>query len=242
VDAQTREGDDMKKTMICLLVAFSLLFLVACSKPNNSSDENGESTGIPSNASMSAGTGIPAEYKGRTIQECYSVSENAFEPTIENLITNSKGSVIGRVTALENTTLDTFGWTIIWVEVSQSYFSGIDAGQVVPVYTWGGYIPLVQKLGDSLEAHGSNMSEEELMDTVVYDCDDESELPVVGEQYFFFLVPGNELMQDGSFERFFGVFGQFRVSEDGGLFIRKAYPPEGDRTEEYTRSDLLPGY
>lgn len=179
---------------------------------------------------------LPEKFKGYTVLPMSSQNDYAFLPTMDNIVAYSEYSVIGTVKGTEYVSLGTHAWTALTVSVEETLSGNIMSGTDIKVYTYGGYIPLREKLGGSVDAHGINMTDEEIDNTVVYEYADETELPKIGAKYVFYLVDGNDNMENGSYEGLFGKYGRLEVSGDSTEFTRKN---SSGQTEKYKRDDLL---
>lgn len=225
----------MKK--LCLISILCLLVMsvfVGCENKNSAeASSNVSSTAVDSQIMADA---LPEKFKGYNILPMSSQNDYAFLPTMDNIVDYSKYSVIGTVKGTEYVSLGTNAWTVLTVSVAETLSGNIKTGTDIKIYTYGGYIPLREKLGGSVDAHGINMTDEEIDNTVVYEYADETELPKIGAKYAFYLVDGNDKMENGSYEGLFGKYGRLEVSGDSTAFTRKN---SSGQTEKYKRNDLL---
>lgn len=218
-------------SIFCVLV---MGVFVGCGDKNSTAVTSDVSSAV-SDLDITADT-LPERFKGYTVMPMSAQNDYAFLPTMDNIIEYSKYSVIGTVKGVDYVSLGTNAWTVSIVSVEETLSGDITAGTDIKVYTYGGYIPLREKLGDSINAHGVNMTDEEIDNTVVYEYADETELPKIGAKYVFYLVDGNDKMENGSYEGLFGKYGRLGVSGDSTEFTRKN---SSDQTEKYTRSELV---
>lgn len=225
----------MKK--LCLISILCLLVMsafVGCENKNSAeASSNFSNTAVDSQTMADA---LPEKFKGYNILPMSSQNDYAFLPTMDNIVDYSKYSVIGTVKGTEYVSLGTNAWTVLTVSVAETLSGNIKTGTDIKIYTYGGYIPLREKLGGSVDAHGINMTDEEIDNTVVYEYADETELPKIGAKYAFYLVDGNDKMENGSYEGLFGKYGRLEVSGDSTAFTRKN---SSGQTEKYKRNDLL---
>ncbi len=222
------------KKIICILISVLLSFsLFGCS--NNESASN-NSASVPSasdtgTVSEPSKATVPEEFNDMNILEQSSVQDYAFDLSAANIERLSDAKVIATVNGYDYTSIGQSAWTVINVTVDEVLEGDVQSDAPLLIYTWGGYIPLRTKLGDSIDAHGTNMTDEEIDNTVVYEYSDSSALPQVNEKYVFYLVDGNDSMPEGSYERLGGIYGQAKVSADGTTAER--ITADGD-SETYT--------
>lgn len=218
-------------SIFCVLV---MSVFVGCEDKNSTAvSSDVSSTAADSQITADA---LPEKYKGCTVLPMSSQNDYAFLPTMDNIVDYSEYSVIGTVKGTDYVSLGTNACTVLTVSVEETLSGNITSVTDIKVYTYGGYIPLREKLGDSVDAHGVNMTDEEIDNTVVYEYADETELPTIGAKYVLYLVDGNDKMENGSYEGLFGKYGRLEVSGDSTEFIRKN---SSGQTEKYTRSELV---
>ncbi len=217
--------NDMKTMIFAfVLAALCTLSLTGCTVPVMTTTDTAAE---PSPVSETAASELPAEFQGKTVLRMSAEMDRLYAPTMDNIVSHADGAIRGTVqgityTSLGEASLGKNAWTVIRVKTEKTLAGDIPAGGTLDIYTFGGYIPLREKLGDSLEAHGSSMTEEGLDNSVVYQYSDESALPEIGKTYIFYLVEPNEAMPQGSYERLCGSYGQLEVGADGQTLTRVA--------------------
>lgn len=217
--------------ILCVLI---LSLLVSCTNENAEISFDVNSTAV-ADIQNTADT-LPERFKGCTVTSTFVKNDYAFLPTMDNIVNYSECSVLGTVKGIEYVSLGTNAWTVLDVSVEETLSGNISSGTDIKVYTYGGYILLREMLGDSIGKEGTDVTDEELDNTVVYVHSDETELPEIGSKYVFYLVDGNDMMENGSYEELFGKYGRLEANGDLTEFTRTN---ADNKTEKYAKSELL---
>lgn len=191
----------------------------------------------------------PKEFQDKKIIEDYPLYEYETEMNLEGVSKYTDNIITAKVNGFSYTSLGTSengknAWTIINVTVTKNLKGEIKSGENIDIYTLGGYISMRDKLGDILYAKGekygdgNKLSEEELDNTVYHQVVRNGELPIVGEEYAFYLAKGNSLMSENSY---------MLVGEENGILLKVdnkfLYRLIGENDEiniqEYSYDDLI---
>ncbi len=221
---------------LCFILVFCIIImssLVSCQNSNSDIAKNSNTTVVSDESQLTEE--LPEKFKGYKVLKTFTQNDYAIMPTMDNIIAYSKYSVVGTVNDIDYVSLGTNAWTIINVSVEETLSGNVPENSVIKVYTYGGYIPLRTKLGDSIDKHGINMTDEEIDNTVIYEYADETETPEIGKKYVFYLVDGNSAMENGSYEGFFGKYGRLEITGTAE-FTRKN---SSGQLEKYNKSDLI---
>jgi hypothetical protein len=187
---------------------------------------------------------IPDEFKGKKIEENNSAYDYPYEATFDNVARDSSNIITAKVNGFSYTatpySIASDACTVIHVTVTESLIGAIPVDKPLDIYTFGGYIPLRDYLGDSIYDHGISMSDEEIDNTVIYQKSDESALPIIGMEYAFCLNLGKDYdsVPDDAYIRVRGEYGQLLVKEDENKksFIRRVYGT--NETQSYSIEDF----
>lgn len=172
----------------------------------------------------------PEEFKDKNVKEFYSQLCYNITMNMNDIAESSDGLLVVKVndfsyTALGDSEYGKTPWTIIHVTVLENVSGNIDAeaGEEIDIYTFGGYISMRDSLGDILYQTGGKYgdesnkpSEEEIDNTIYHENTDSSELPIIGQEYAFYITT----REDGIYELTCGQYGALLKCDD--IFIRKA--------------------
>lgn len=172
----------------------------------------------------------PEEFKGKNVIETYSELCYDITMNINDISGTSDGLLTAKVngfsyTALGDSEYGKMPWTIIHATVLENVSGNInaEAGEDIDIYTFGGYISMRDSLGDILYQTGGKYgdesnkpSEEEIDNTIYHENFDSSELPIIGQEYAFYITT----REDGIYELTCGQYGALLKCDD--TFIRKA--------------------
>lgn len=196
--------------------------------------------------------GIPKEFQGKKILDTYPLLEYETEMNIQGISKYTNHIITGKINDISYTSIGDSkngkaAWTIINVTVNENLYGNIKTGENINIYTCGGYVSMRDKLGDLLYAkgekygEGNKLSEEEIDNTVYHEIINSGELPIIGQEYAFYLANGNEYMNENSYIVIGGENGQLLKFND--KFIRKYIITSNDNIkketiEEYLHDDL----
>ncbi len=191
----------------------------------------------------------PTEFKDKKIIEDYEICEYETEMNLEGVSKYTDNIITAKVNGFSYTSLGTpengkDAWTIINVTVTENIKGTVNAGENIDIYTFGGYISLRDKLGNILYAkggkygEGNKLSEEEIDNTVYHQFVRNGELPIVGEEYAFYLAKGNSLMSENSYMLVGGENG-ILLKVDNKFLYRRIEENNEVNIQEYSYDDLI---
>lgn len=165
---------------------------------------------------------------GKNIEEIggYACFANIYNnPT--DLLADSDVVVYAQVESVEYFTLEGVPWNKMDVRVLDAYKGGVQAGDRISIMQFGGYLPLAEQIrvfndGDKF----SNMTQEEINNTVFKKTMEGAPLPEVGNRGVYFVVEGvTEGLPKGAYEVNCSFQSQY-ILNDSGILERYA-PMEG---------------
>ena len=222
----------MKGTFFCFGCVLLSLFLLAGCSTKHTAPASDDRTAPSSSTPYLAGTKEDSDWlEGKTIMEVPSVSDFAYDTSLQTLSEMATDIVIGTVQDTSYTDAEGHAWTATRLKLDQIIKGTAKTGDTIEIYALGGYIPLEKQIAHFQDGFRyEDMTEEEIKNTVIHEIvNGEDTPPAVGKQYLFYLVhtPDYSPLPKNVYERFGGAAAQFALTE-GGSFRREAE----DNTEE----------
>lgn len=113
--------------------------------------------------------------------------EFAYDPSIETQTSLAEVIVRGEIVNIYYTSHDSSPFTQMDVRITEPIAGGYAQGDIISVYTYGGYISYADRFSQSeIDDFFSNMTEEQLENTLLLHTIEGAPLPEVGEEYVFF--------------------------------------------------------
>lgn len=245
-----------KKLLLTAVISILGICFSSCGDigiPMTTLEETTTSINNTNDYEITANFGVPKEFQGKKILDHYPQLDYETEMNIQGISKYTNQIITGKINEISYTSIGESqnvktAWTIINVTVNENLYGNIKPGENINIYTCGGYISMRDKLGDLLYAkggkygEGNKLSEEEIDNTVYHEIINSGELPIIGQEYAFYLANGNKYMNDNSYIVIGGENGQLLKFND--KFIRK-YIITSDNNikketiEEYLHDDLV---
>lgn len=170
----------------------------------------------------------PVNITGKDVTEigsiaCFATIYN--NPT--DLLAGSNAAVYAQVESVEYFTLGGVPWNKMDVLVLDAYKGDVQAGDRISITQFGGYLPLAEQIrvfndGDKF----SNMTQEEIDNTVFKKTMEGAPLPEVGERGVYFLVTDSTPdLPEGAYEVKSSFQGKYILNDEGNL--ERYAPTEG---------------
>lgn len=113
--------------------------------------------------------------------------EFAHDPSIETQTSLSEVIVRGEIVNIYYTSHDSSPFTQMDVRITEPIAGSYTQGDIISVYTYGGYISYADRFSQSeIDDFFSNMTDEQLENTLLLHTMEGVPLPEVGEEYVFF--------------------------------------------------------
>ncbi len=141
----------------------------------------------------------------------------AFSATLENFAEYATVVVEGEISNVYYVEIDGGAWTQMDVCITNSIAGEYEAGDVISIYTNGGYLPMNQYFSEEeLNAYYSDVPQKTRESTIIKYLPEGIELPQEGEKYLFFLAPSGETRPDGTYEMILGYSNSlFEITDSG---------------------------
>lgn len=170
----------------------------------------------------------PVDITGKNVTEigsyaCFATIYN--NPT--DLLAGSNAAVYAQVESVEYFTLGGVPWNKMDVLVLDAYKGDVQAGDRISITQFGGYLPLAEQIrvfndGDKF----SNMTQEEIDNTVFKKTMEGAPLPEVGERGVYFLVTDSTPdLPEGAYEVKSSFQGKYILNDEG--ILERYAPTEG---------------
>ncbi len=244
-----------KKLLLTAVISILGICFSSCGDigiPMTTLEETTTSINNTNDYEITANLGVPKEFQGKKILDHYPQLDYETEMNIQGISKYTNQIITGKINEISYTSIGESqnvktAWTIINVTVNENLYGNIKTGENINIYTCGGYVSMRDKLGDLLYAkgekygEGNKLSEEEIDNTVYHEIINSGELPIIGQEYAFYLANGNEYMNENSYIVIGGENGQLLKFND--KFIRKYIITSNDNIkketiEEYLHDDL----
>lgn len=150
---------------------------------------------------------------------------------------NSDEVVEGTIKEVTYVVIDGDGWTKVDLDINTSIKGNLRAGDMVSVYQLGGYVPLADHIKFYDDAFRySDLSDNEINNTVLKETVDGEQLPKVGEKAIYFLEKfSNNSILDGQFGRTRGQSSELKYSENGKYIY---YRDENETKREVSLNNI----
>lgn len=159
---------------------------------------------------------VAYEVNGEMIRTEESEPELLVAPTYENLVRDSSAVVVGTIQNVTYTSVEGTPWTQVDVAVEDSQYGALQSGDVISVYELGGYMPLEEFIAENdLQERFSDLSQEEIADTILFQNGGSQTTPEVGQTFLYFLTEAGGSLPEGAYERTCGTDNSQFVLEDG---------------------------
>jgi hypothetical protein len=213
-----------KKLLLTAVISILGICFSSCGDigiPMTTLEETTTSINNTNDYEITANLGVPKEFQGKKILDHYPQLDYETEMNIQGISKYTNQIITGKINEISYTSIGESqnvktAWTIINVTVNENLYGNIKPGENINIYTCGGYISMRDKLGDLLYAkggkygEGNKLSEEEIDNTVYHEIINSGELPIIGQEYAFYLANGNKYMNDNSYIVIGGENGQLQ--------------------------------
>lgn len=151
-----------------------------------------------------------------TIERNSKMPEYAFLPTLESLTDVSNYIVEGEISELYYTVCDGDAWIQMDVLVSACQKGGFEQGDMISVYTSGGYVSAADHFSEDVKNdYYSDVPDEVMEKTLIEVLNNGAPLPEKGEKYLFFMDDGGSTRPDGCYEVMMTYeVGMFKVQDE----------------------------
>jgi hypothetical protein len=124
-----------------------------------------------------------------------------FLPTLESLADVSNYIVEGEIVELYYTVCERNAWIQMDVLISDCQKGGFEQGDIISVYTSGGYISAADHFSEEAkEDYYSDVPDEVMENTIIKVLNNGAPLPEKGEKYMFFMDNGGSTRPAGCYE------------------------------------------
>lgn len=212
----------------------------------NPSTENYKFTVVPD---------VPEKYKGKNILRNEAELEYDRILNLDNIMDyNDVFLLTAKVVDINYICLSKSGaggspWTVIDVVVTDNLNSNLKIGTNLKICTYGGYISLRENLSDVLYMTGdkyesdTNITEEEIDNSVYYEVVNNGELPIINQEYAFCLKKTETINLIGDYELIGGIYGILLKNNDTYIYRCPEMDKYGENLlEKFSRNDLLDKY
>lgn len=136
-----------------------------------------------------------------TIERNSKMPDYAFLPTLESLTEVSSYIVEGEISELYYTVCDGDAWIQMDVLVSACQKGGFEQGDMISVYTSGGYVSAADHFSEDVKNdYYSDVPDDVMEQTIIEVLNNGAPLPEKGEKYLFFMADGGSTRPDGCYE------------------------------------------
>ena len=198
---------------------------------------------------------VPEKYKGKNILRNEAELEYDRILNLDNIMDyNDVFLLTAKVVDINYICLSKSGaggspWTVIDVVVTDNLNSNLKIGTNLKICTYGGYISLRENLSDVLYMTGdkyesdTNITEEEIDNSVYYEVVNNGELPIINQEYAFCLKKTETINSIGDYELIGGIYGILLKNNDTYIYRSSEMDKYGENMiENFTRNDLLDKY
>lgn len=241
----------MKRKMMMLLLAVSLIAIAGCGRENLQSADYSNQT--QSDISKQGGYNIDNQskigvsnldfasdendnYNNKNIIICEAgMQDRVISESLDDISANSTQIINATIESVSYEIIQGNPWTKIQVKVNSVIRGDIESGDEIIIYSLGGYISLSQHIEYYNDKFRFNMDDSEIDNTMIhYVIEGESE-PQVGENHIYCLQETLESspLQKQSYERVCGIASQFDIIDNGKMLKRKV---SGDSSDTRLRS------
>lgn len=156
----------------------------------------------------------------------------AFDTSFATVSEHASLMVEGEIQKITYTSLEKGAWTQLDVCVTSCEYGDFVPGDVISVYTLGGYIPMREHFSDfEIKSFYPNMTDSEIDNAMLLSQPDGAPLPTVGESYLFLLGSAGGSLPKDAYETCLG-YAYALYEEDGDAFVNA-------KTEERISTDTL---
>lgn len=231
------------KISILLLSILVIISLTACRSADNqtSATDNtpqSQETPIPDSEIILFEQETPSIYQDKTVINDNSRLDLAYRPVLEEVIPHATAIVQATVDNIEYTSIGANAWTVIDAAVQDVLSGDLPDRSNITIYAYGGYISMkdVATAEHNRERY-TDMTDEELENTIIRQAADMQESPLVGQQYIFFLGAPTDDMPADAYEQLGWKFCQMLVGDDDTLYYLP-YPAEDAPSSADTANDI----
>lgn len=218
------------KISILLLSVLVIISLTACQSADDqtSATDNTplpQETPIPDSEIILFEQETPSIYQDKTVINDNSRLDLAYRPVLEEVIPHA-------------TAIGANAWTVIDAAVQDVLSGDLSDRSNITIYAYGGYISMkdVATAEHNRESY-TDMTDEELENTIIRQAADMQESPLVGQQYIFFLGAPTDDMPADAYEQLGWKFCQMLVGDDD-TFYYLPYPAEDALSPADTANDI----
>lgn len=241
----------MKRKMMMLLLAVSLIAIAGCGRENlQSADYSNQTQSDISkqgeyNIDNQSKIGVSNldfasdesdNYNNKNIIICEAgMQDRVISESLDDISANSTQIINATIESVSYEIIQGNPWTKIQVKVNSVIRGDIESGDEIIIYSLGGYISLSQHIEYYNDKFRFNMDDSEIDNTMIhYVIEGESE-PQVGENHIYCLQETLESspLQKQSYERVCGIASQFDIIDNGKMLKRKV---SGDSSDTRLRS------
>lgn len=162
---------------------------------------------------------IPEIYQNKTIVNDNSRLDLIYRPTLEEVIPHTTEIVQATVNDVGYTSIGSNAWTVIDATVKAGLSGNLSSEKNITIYAYGGYISMKDVVtADQDRERYTDMTDEDLENTIIHQAADMEESPLIGEQYIFFLGSPTANMPTDAYEQLGWKFCQMLVGENQTLY------------------------
>lgn len=231
------------KISILLLSVLVIISLTACQSADDqtSATDNTplpQETPIPDSEIILFEQETPSIYQDKTVINDNSRLDLAYRPVLEEVIPHATAIVQATVDNIEYTSIGANAWTVIDAAVQDVLSGDLSDRSNITIYAYGGYISMkdVAAAEHNRESY-TDMTDEELENTIIRQAADMQESPLVGQQYIFFLGAPTDDMPTDAYEQLGWKFCQMLVGENETLYY-VPYPAENAPSPADNANDI----
>lgn len=225
----------MKKSILCFGISVFLLFsCISCADTPPASTVNKSSD-------YTVELDAPLQWEGKTIQESPSMTEpRKVYNTFSDYVDETVAVVRGTIKNVEYFRDGAYPFTKIDLDITESLFGPLGAGDKISAFKFGGYIALRDFAPDIQERY-PEITDEEVANTIQDVKVNGDPHPTVGQDVLLFLEGpyDTSTLYAGMYGIVGGYFGQFTNDGNGNFTRHIEGIPHSDKTEVdgYTLSD-----
>lgn len=228
------------------VLLLSILFIVSLTACRSADEQTSAASDTPqSQEAPISGSEIilfeqetPSIYRNKTVINDNSRLDLAYRPVLEEVIPHASAIVQATVDNIEYISIGANAWTAIDATVQDVLSGGLPGRSNITIYAYGGYISMkdIAAAEHNRESY-TDMTDEELENTIIRQVADMQESPLIGQQYIFFLGAPTDDMPADAYEQLGWKFCQVLVGDDDTLFYLP-YPAEDALSPADTANDI----
>lgn len=146
------------------------------------------------------------------VQVGHGIMDYLYATTPDSVVEKSTLIVTGNIEEMYYTAIGDTAWLQMDVRIAECKYGDFQAGDIISIYTQGGYIPMTQYWADS----GMLDENQSFSDSEMYlDMPEGIDLPEKGDSCLFFADPADERFPEGAYENSFGYPHGIYTEKDG---------------------------